>query len=67
MGSPKELSKDREMVELDQEQWRAEIENQTQTLLNSTVEDFTIALSVGKADRSDWRVEYLAGLIEKTA
>ncbi|GEM_PF-5193455 len=51
-------------AELSPEEWRAELDRQTRTLLGMPSESFVLGLSTGELDRNDWRVEYLAGLAE---
>ncbi len=51
-------------AELTPEEWAQEVSRQTESLLGMDTETFTVALGTGKVDRGDWRVEYVADLLE---
>ena len=51
-------------AELDKAEMAEVIDRQTRGLLDMNSESFIVLLRSGELDRSDWRVEYLAGLVE---
>ena len=51
-------------AELDEAEMAQVIDEQAQMLLNMNSETFVHKLRKGELDRHDWRVEYLAGLVE---
>jgi len=51
-------------AELGEAEMAQVIDEQARELLNMNAQTFALKLRAGELDRHDWRVEYLAGLVE---